>query len=351
MAESFPMNGGDGTYSYTNNSQFQKQGSDLAKGMIKEAITEKLDTEISGTFQIVDFGCSVGPNTFFATENMIEAVKNKCILQGLDSKNMEFQVSFNDHTENDFNTLFASLPLDRQYHAAGVPGSFYRRLFPRASINLAYSSYALQWLSKMPDEVSDRKSAAWNEGKIHYSGSPTEVVDAYADQFEKDMGVFISARAEEILSGGLMVLIMPGIPESAAHLPYSAGVLFNFLGSSLMDLAIEGIIDKAEIDTFNLPIYFPSDEEMRKVIEKNGCFSIERIELVNPMSQVNGVVNLDSLIMHLRAGMEGIFTKHFGYDVTEKMFNKTLSKSEEILKLLESGHFNSTQLSVVLKRK
>ncbi|KAI3455090.1 hypothetical protein Pfo_011753 [Paulownia fortunei] len=233
MAESFPMNGGDGTYSYTKNSQYQKQASDFAKGMIKEAITEKLDAKIllfiSSTFRIVDFGCSVGPNTFFTMENVIEAVENKCFLQGLDSKNMEFQVFFNDHAANDFNRLFASLPPDRQCHAAGAPGSFHGRLFPRASISLAHSSYALQWLSKVPERLSDSKSTAWNEGKIHYTGSPREVVDAYADH----------ARAEEIVEGGLMILIMPGIPDGVCHSQLPAGVLFNFLESSLMDLATE----------------------------------------------------------------------------------------------------------------
>ncbi|KAI3455091.1 hypothetical protein Pfo_011754 [Paulownia fortunei] len=326
------MNGGDGTYSYTKNSQYQKQASDFAKGMIKEAITEKLDAKIllfiSSTFRIVDFGCSVGPNTFFTMENVIEAVENKCFLQGLDSKNMEFQVFFNDHAANDFNRLFASLPPDRQCHAAGAPGS------------LAHSSYALQWLSKVPERLSDSKSTAWNEGKIHYTGSPREVVDAYADH----------ARAEEIVEGGLMILIMPGIPDGVCHSQLPAGVLFNFLESSLMDLATEGIIDKAENDAFHLPIYAPTVGEMTKVTEKNGCFSIERIELINPRSQVNGSINVHSLIMHLRAGMEGIFTKHFGNGVVEKMFNKTLAKSKEISEFLEAGYRNSTQLFVVLKR-
>ncbi|KAI3473503.1 hypothetical protein Pfo_031436 [Paulownia fortunei] len=333
----------------------QKQASDFAKGTIKEAITEKLDTKIlfsvSSTFRIVDLGCSVGPNTFFTMQNLIEAVEKKCSLQGLDSKNMEFQVFFNDHTANDFNTLFASLPPDRQYYAAGVPGSFKGRLFPRASISLAYSSYALQWLSKVPEEVSDSKSTAWNEGKIHYTGSSREVVDAYADQFEKDMGVFISARAEEIVSGGLMFLIMPGIPDGVSHSLIPANALYSFLGSSLMDLASEGIIDKAEIDAFNLPIYAPTATEMRKLIEKNGCFSIERIEITIRRSQVNGSVNVHSLIIHLRAALEGIFTKHFGNAVVEKMFNKTLAKSEEISEFLESCYPVSIHLFVVLKRK
>ncbi|KAK4436788.1 Loganic acid O-methyltransferase [Sesamum alatum] len=352
MAESFPMNGGDGTYSYTKNSQYQKQATDFAKGTIQEAILDKLDlVSVSDTFRIVDFGCSVGPNTFITVQNIIQAVENKCSLQGLDPGNIDFQVFFNDHTANDFNTLFASFPPDRQYYAAAAPGSFHGRLFPRASIGLAYSSYALQWLSRVPEGVCDRKSAAWNEGRIHYSGSSGDVVRAYSDQFEKDMDVFMKARADEIVGGGLMFLIMPGIPDGVCHSQLLLGVLFNLLGSSLMDLATEGIIDKAEIDEFNLPIYAPSVGEMTKLIEKNGCFSIERIELTNPRSKVDEPIDVRSLIMHLRAGMEAVFTKHFGDGVVEKMFDKTLGKSEEFSNFLKSNYPNSGQLFVVLKRK
>ncbi|KAL0415565.1 UNVERIFIED_CONTAM: Loganic acid O-methyltransferase [Sesamum latifolium] len=355
MAESFPMNGGDGTYSYTNNSQYQKQATDFAKGTIQEAILDKLDTEnllsVSNTFRIVDFGCSVGPNTFNTVQNIIQAVESKCSLQGLDPGTIDFQVFFNDHTANDFNTLFASFPPDRRYYAAAAPGSFHGRLFPWASISLAHSSYALHWLSRVPEGVCDRKSAAWNEGRIHYTGSSGDVVRAYGDQFEKDMGVFMKARAEEIVEGGLMVLIMPGIPDGVCHSQLLFGVLFNFLGSSLLDLASGGIIDKAEIDEFNLPIYAPSVGEMTELIEKKGCFSIERIELTNPRSKIDEAIDVHRLIMHLRAGMESVFTKHFGDGVVEKMFDKTLAKSGEISEFLKSSYPKSTQLFVVLKRK
>lgn len=49
----------------------------------------------------------------------------------------------------------------------------------------------------------------------------------------------MSARAEEIASGGLVFLIMPGIPEGQSGSDFPGGFLFDFLGSSLMDLAHE----------------------------------------------------------------------------------------------------------------
>lgn len=346
MGETFAMNGGDGAYSYTKNSHYQKEASDSVKGMIKDAVIDKLDVEKlisnSTTFTIADLGCSVGPNTFFTVQNLIEAVQNKCSLQGLDSTNIEFKVFFNDQTANDFNTLFASLPAERQYYAAGVPGSFQGRLFPRGSISVAHSSYALQWLSRQPDQLM-------NEGRVHYTGACSDVVRAYSDQFEKDMGVVISARAEEMVRGGIMFLIMPGIPQGLSHSDLPSGVLFNFLGYSLMDLANEGVVEKSAIDNFNLPVYAPTVGEMRKVIEGNGCFSIETMELTNPTSQV-GAINVASLIMHLRAGMEGILTAHFGNSVVDKMFIKISERAQEMSHLLEARYHNSTQLFIVLKR-
>ena len=111
---------------------------DAANELMNEGIKEKLDfkspcSDSSNicTFRIADFGCSVGPNTFFAVEKIMEAVEQKyqaCQFQNFPP--LEFQVFFNDVTANDFNTLFKTLPSYRKYLAAGVPGTFYGRLFP-----------------------------------------------------------------------------------------------------------------------------------------------------------------------------------------------------------------------------
>lgn len=210
--------------------------------MIKEAIVEKLDTKslssASNRLCIADLGCSVGPNTFFAVQNIIDAIENKHKSEYDGSHKLEFQVFFNDHASNDFNTLFTSLPLERQYFSAGVPGTFYDQLFPSSSIHFAHSSYSLHWLSKVPEKLLDQNSS-WNKGKIHCAGASDEVVNAYAAQFEKDMGIFLNARAKEIVPEGMIVLIIPGIPDEVHPSELPAGILFNFLGSSLVDMANE----------------------------------------------------------------------------------------------------------------
>jgi len=95
---------------------FQRGVIDAAKEPITKSVAEKLDATnfvSSTTFRIEDLGCSTGPNTFFAVQNIIEAEWLKYECQELHSQLPEFQVFFNDHVSNDFNTLFASVLPDR----------------------------------------------------------------------------------------------------------------------------------------------------------------------------------------------------------------------------------------------
>ncbi|CAI9754070.1 unnamed protein product [Fraxinus pennsylvanica] len=165
------MIGGNGLESYTKNSSYQRGVIDASKLHIQSAIAKKLQPENFATldaFSIADLGCSVGPNTFFAVQNILEAVNLKYKTQERNTRIPEFQVFFNDHSMNDFNTLFKCLPPNREYYALGVSGSFYSRLFLRASLHFVHSSYSLHWLSQVPKEVTNRKSLAWNKGRIYY---------------------------------------------------------------------------------------------------------------------------------------------------------------------------------------
>ncbi|XP_073136656.1 loganic acid O-methyltransferase-like [Henckelia pumila] len=243
MAAGAPMKGGIGTYSYANNSQRQREEYDSAKNLIKHVLIQNLDVKSlvssGNAFTIADLGCSIGPNTFLAMENIIDGVGEKYDIQGHNPTNLEFQVFFNDRVANDFNSLFASLPVDKRYYAAGVAGSFWGRLFPDSSICVAYSSFALQWLSKIPKELVDKESPAWNKGKIHYTGrgAKKEVVGAYAAQFEQDMDAFLNARGMEIVRGGMIVILIPGVADGVVA--HSSGVALTFLESNLCDMVKE----------------------------------------------------------------------------------------------------------------
>ncbi|KAG6672951.1 hypothetical protein I3842_16G085000 [Carya illinoinensis] len=325
--EAYRMKGGDGVHSYANNSYYQRGVIDTAKKLITDEIADKLDLKnivLSNTFRIADLGCSVGPNTCFIVQNIIEAVQCKCQCEGFDPQLLEFQVFFNDHTSNDFNTLFTSAPPNRQYYAAGVAGSFYRRLFPIDSLHFVHSSYAIHWLSRVPKLIVDESSPAWNKGRIHFSNTKDEVVKAYEAQYAEDMKCFLHARAQEVVCGGLIALTIYGRPNEALHSQTHQNIVHDLLRSCLIDMARKGLISEEKVDSFNVPTYCMSPQELVVAVNRNGEFSVERIENQK----------LASLI---RAAYDGLIKEHFGDVILDELFELFRKKAEEEFSLFKSG--------------
>lgn len=114
-------------------------------------------------FVVVDLGCSCGSNTINVVDVIIKHIMKRYEALGLNPP--EFSAFFSDLPSNDFNTLFQLLPPlanygvsmeeclaadnHRSYFAAGVPGSFYRRLFPARSVDVFHSAFSLHWLSQV----------------------------------------------------------------------------------------------------------------------------------------------------------------------------------------------------------
>ncbi|KAI3845187.1 hypothetical protein MKX03_024845 [Papaver bracteatum] len=359
--ESHPMKGGTGQHSYVQNSSLQRRGIDLSQGMIKEAIAKEFDVENqlmnnpNTTFRIVDLGCSVGSNSLISVNAIIEAMdlKLESYFQGLHLKETatpEFQVYFNDIASNDFNNLFASFPLEKRYFAAGVPGSFYGRLFPRASLHFVNSSTALHWLSKVPKGPAGYINSAWNKGRIHYSNAPDEVFQAYSAQYVMDMEAFLLARAHEIVCGGLMFILVPAIADETLLSQTSPGLLLDVLGSCLMELAKMGIVDEAKVDSFNMPSYLTSPKQVKELVERTGCFTIERLEkfetLFPPASGAQILTN------HMRAASEEIFKQHFGFsdEDLDKLFDLYSKRLGDPLSIFTKSEDKSFQMFLVLKR-
>lgn len=114
-------------------------------------------------FVVADLGCSCGSNSINVVDVIIKHMMKR--YQALGWQPPEFSAFFSDLPSNDFNTLFQLLPPlanygvsmeeclaannHRSYFAAGVPGSFYRRLFPARSVDVFHSAFSLHWLSQV----------------------------------------------------------------------------------------------------------------------------------------------------------------------------------------------------------
>lgn len=250
------MQGGDDDSSYAKNSEAPASAISLCRPLLLKAIQSMKvffsNKDEAESLRIADLGCATGYNTLATIDMVVDALRQQYINHcGFEP---EFEAFFSDLPSNDFNSLFRSLSniadeKTKQYYAAGVPGSFYTRLFPRGKLHVAVSLSALHWLSQVnsytcnfvyysigtsflwtykinpnnniivngnqiPDAVLEKTSAAWNKGRVWIDGAKKEVVEAYAKQSEKDLEDFLSCRKEEIVQGGMLFLLMGGRPAS-----------------------------------------------------------------------------------------------------------------------------------------
>lgn len=151
------MQGGEDEASYAKNCYGPAEALALSKPMLISAIHSiKLNKGCSSShLKIADLGCAVGENTFSTVDTVVEVLRQKlAMIDGGIEPEVEFEVFFSDLPSNDFNMLFRSLDekvngSSRKYFAAGVPGSFYKRLFPKDDLHVVVTMSALQWLSQV----------------------------------------------------------------------------------------------------------------------------------------------------------------------------------------------------------
>lgn len=150
------MQGGEDDVSYVKNCYGPAAALALSKPMLTSAIHSlKLTKGCFSHLKIADLGCAIGDNTFSTVDTVVEVLRQKlAVIEGVAEPETELEVFFSDLPSNDFNTLFRSLDekvkgSSRKYFAAGVPGSFYKRLFPKGELHVVVTMSALQWLSQV----------------------------------------------------------------------------------------------------------------------------------------------------------------------------------------------------------
>ncbi|GMN65685.1 hypothetical protein TIFTF001_034758 [Ficus carica] len=155
---------------------------------------------------------------------------------------------------------------------------------------------------------------------------------------------FLNARAEEIVQGGLLAFVVPGRSNGAPHSEAFGNKTTKLLESCLIDMVNKGKISSENVDSFNLPAYYASPQDVEAVVKRNGYFSIETIEhLPQQMPRSKEFASA------LRAGMGGTLKKQFGEEILDEFFDLLYKKFEENLSFIfESG--KAISLFVLLKR-
>ncbi|XP_057522443.1 probable jasmonic acid carboxyl methyltransferase 1 [Amaranthus tricolor] len=350
------MKEGDGEFSYAQNSTLQGRILDqVSKPLIKYAIRSLLsndnNTHFLEIFNVADLGCGVGSSPISFISYVIDTINEIYKDLKLDNSQVpKINMWMNDLPSNDFKLLFQNLKKLEESKGddcitsclfMGVYGSFYNRLFPQNFLHLVHSNYALHWLSRVPPSIYNESRRSKNNGKmIVCETSPREVVKAYRAQFHKDFSQFLECRSCEIVSNGYMVLTIVGSPSMVPHHPCSARLLCKVMDN----LVSKRLIKEEKAKSFDLPLHYPSKEEIESTIKKEGSFTIEKLETLYDCfaKEINDIeAKAISSANSIRASIEVLVCYHFGEHICDLFF-------DELVRVTIQHFYNEPNASVEL---
>ncbi|XP_059666386.1 probable caffeine synthase 4 [Cornus florida] len=346
VKEALYMNRGEGENSYAKNSKFTQKVASITKPIIENSVHSLFSKGFhpSKLLNVADLGCSAGPNTFSVMKTVKETVEKEC--KELNCQTPELQFYLNDLPGNDFNSLFKGLSgfcdqtQGASCYAVGVPGSFHGRLFPRNTLQcpLAFSG------------LTSNEGLPLNKGKIYISTtSPPVVREAYRTQFQEDFSMFLKSRSEEMVPDGCMVLILHG-RQSADPLDKESCWVWELLAEAIADMISQGLVAEEKLDSFNVPYYAPSLEEVQHIVEEEGSFAIERLEtfaLEFLLDKEEKETKGEKLGKDIRSFTESMISYQFGEEILEKLFQKL---THMVVEDSAKESMNATSIIVVLSR-
>lgn len=239
-----PMEGGG---AYNRHSSVQASGLLPAIDMLEEAArTVPVDDapRAAGPLVIADYGSSAGRNSLLPMRVAIAALRERV------GAARPISVVHTDLAGNDFSALFRMLEGDTQSYLAAdasaypsaVGRSFYGPVLPPDSVTLGWSSWAVQWLSRIPATVPDHVQAAFSHD------APTRA--AFAQQADADWRCFLEERSRELRRGAQLVVLAMAA-DGQGRFGYDA--VLSSMHSALLQMRDEGLVAPHELARMVIP--------------------------------------------------------------------------------------------------
>lgn len=207
-------------------------------------------------FVISDMGCADGGTSLGMMGAVIKRIRSM-------QADQELMVVYSDQPRNDYNALFnivlgnsefaSYLPAVNKVRVLASATSFYEQILPCDMLNLGFSATAMHWLSAKPTNISDH---------IHMVGASGSELTQFREQARRDWQTILWHRAQELSSGGYLVLINFGIDEQGRYLGNTGGVnMFDCFNQIWQGFLAENIISIQEYTNMTLPQYYNTVEE------------------------------------------------------------------------------------------
>ena len=209
-------------------------------------------------FAVADFGAADGGTSMEMMRRLIGAIRER-------EPQRQIALAYTDLPHNDFSTLFrltqGLIGDATQPPLADIPGvfisaagtSFYRQIFPNASLSLGFSATAMHWLSRRPCMIADHVQAV---------GAAPDEREKFRAQALADWETILLARARELKPGGRLVFANFCIDEAGRYLGHTTGVdMFDSFARHWRDLRRAGRIGQAEYENATFQQFYKTPEE------------------------------------------------------------------------------------------
>jgi salicylate 1-O-methyltransferase len=255
--------------SYTAASRLQAAGLHPAIALFEAAAREVPLPEPPQPIVIADYGASTGHNSLLPISAALAVLRTRTRPQH------SVLVAHTDVPDNDFTALFTTLAedpdsylaKDRATFASAVGRSFYTQILPSNSVHLGWSSWAVQWLSRVTAPVPDHVQIAYSRDE--------SVRAAYARQAAHDWHEFVAFRGRELCPGGRLVVMTLAVDDNGE---FGYRPLLTALMDELAELTGQGLVREDELRRMTIPIIGRRATDFASPFAPSGRFEGLRID-------------------------------------------------------------------------
>jgi salicylate 1-O-methyltransferase len=263
---------------YTQSSRLQAAGLLPAIALFERAAEEVPLPAPPQPIVIADYGAATGHNSLKPISAAIEVLRRRT------RHDHAILVAHSDVPDNDFTALFRTLTddpdsylhIDKASFASAIGRSFYQQILPSRTVNLGWTSWAVQWLSRIPEgapELSDHVQVAYSNDE--------EARAAYAHQAAKDWQTFLAFRGRELCPDGRLVVLTMALDE---HGQFGYRPLNDTMMVALTDQVRDGLLSPDELRRMAFPVFARSEKDFRAPFSPSGRFeglTIDHLDVFN----------------------------------------------------------------------
>ncbi|MGP4054105.1 SAM-dependent methyltransferase [Mycobacterium sp. 4D054] len=217
---------------------------------------------------IADYGAANGLNSLLPIGAAIAVLRKRT------RPEHSVLVAHTDRPDNDFTELFHTLEndpdtylnKDKATFVSAIGRSFYSQILPSDSVHLGWSSWAIDWLTRVPCGI---------DGHIHANFCSDDLVRAaYARQGAHDWHEFVAFRGRELSPGGRLVVMTTAMGDDGDH---GFRLLMSALLDALDELAGSGLLTADEVARMCIPTVVRRAADFAAPFAPSGRF--ERLEI------------------------------------------------------------------------